>query len=960
MKEMLCMILSLSLGGTALAAVLMLLQRVMKMRLPAGFAYYAWLLVLLRFVLPLPGLLPAAETAAPRPAEPLPVVTAYPVTPGADGFAPRSYSDHNASGYTFGTEELLPGTAAVVTEEKDAFDPAALWEAARPVLTSWSFWGWLYLAGAGLSLLRYGVGYVRFRRALGSTFQPARESDRLVLEALNPTPWPALVRSRAVRTPMLFGLLRPVIVLPDRGYDEGMLRGILRHELTHYRRGDLAYKWFAVLVSCLHWFNPFLAIFRREIDRACELSCDERLLRRMDRDEKQHYGELLLTLAADRPLPGSVVAMSFATEKRNLKERLLQIMKYKNRGRAGLALALAAILLLSGCGAALGPNLTGAARTAAEPEAASAPMPDVVVTPFLADPGNEVPPTPMPDTADGGEVTELYGDNIPEEHIIVRTVDEFIAAIGSDRVIQLAGGEYNLAGARSYGVDTGNVNVRWEDIGDGKQLVISQVQNLYIVGRDRALTSIVTEPRYANVLSFENSANVNLLSLTAGHTAAPGYCTGGVLRFDSCDGMNVVGCGLYGCGILGVQAKNCRGVSVSLTDVYDCSVGAIEADGCWDVRMNSGAVYHCGQKGDPIAFDLFRARATTGFAVFNVDIYDNRAQSLLHSENSLEVQMRGCNVHDNSFSTPAEEHTREDGSRFLWASGGLFHICGDSPVIADCCFTKNDVQGKGMYFNYDGENAGTVVSAEGEELALSDLYTMEQKPYTEPYYGPHQPEVIPTGGETNELGEKVFHVDNADDFLAAIGSDTTVYVDCELLDLSTASSYGGYGGNNYYWRNEFDGPNLVITGVENFHVIGQGKDVTTLQAVPRYAEVLNFDSCSNVSVEKLTAGHLKEAPGSCAGDVLEFTNCGEITVKDCGLFGCGVNGIMANNCEGLTVEDTEIYECSNMGAQFGSCTGVSFTGCYIHDCKYDGIFLNHCDLVSWNGTALRDGMNNVA
>ena len=126
-----------------------------------------------------------------------------------------------------------------------------------------------------------------------------------------------------------------------------MLRNIFSHELTHYRRGDIVYKWFAALVFSLHWINPLAFIFRREIDRACELSCDEQLLKDMSADEKRSYGETLLELAAKRPLPGSVVATSFATQKRDLKERLEQIMTYKNKSRAAIALALAAALLLA-------------------------------------------------------------------------------------------------------------------------------------------------------------------------------------------------------------------------------------------------------------------------------------------------------------------------------------------------------------------------------------------------------------------------------------------------------------------------------------------------------------------------------------------------------------------------------------------------------------------------------------
>ena len=451
------------------------------------------------------------------------------------------------------------------------------------------------------------------------------------------------------------------------------------------------------------------------------------------------------------------------------------------------------------------------------------------------------------------------------------------------------------------------------------------------------------------------------MSFTAGHTQAPGYCTGGVLYFDDSDAVSVTGCDLYGCGTLGIQAINCRGVSAMSTVIRECSVGAVHAVGCWDLRFVGGTVKDCGMKGDDSAFDLFHASTTTGFVVFNTEICGNRAETLLHSDSALEVQMRGCDVHDNRFGGEAQSFQREDGSVATWAVGGLFHISGQSPVVDSCRFADNEILGAGTYFNYDGEtNANVAVDAADQALTRTELEAMALLDYLESYYGPRQPESFAPAGETNEAGETVYHVDNADDFLAAIGSNTTIYVDAALLDFSTASNYGGYGGNNYYWRDEFDGPNLVISGVENFHIIGQGKDKTTLQAVPRYAEVLNFDSCSNISVENLTAGHLKEAPGSCAGDVFEFTNCGEVLVRGCGLFGCGVNGIYAVSCDGLTLEDTEIYECSNMGAQLMRCSGVSFKGCEIHDCSYNSVYVGDSTNVSWEDAALHEGVNNVA
>lgn len=47
---------------------------------------------------------------------------------------------------------------------------------------------------------------------------------------------------------------------------------ILMHELTHYERGDIFYKWFAMTIQSIHWFNPFVYIVLREIVTECEVN----------------------------------------------------------------------------------------------------------------------------------------------------------------------------------------------------------------------------------------------------------------------------------------------------------------------------------------------------------------------------------------------------------------------------------------------------------------------------------------------------------------------------------------------------------------------------------------------------------------------------------------------------------------------------------------------------------------
>ena len=62
------LLLALTLSGSVLTLLLLGLRYSVLRRMPSTVYYYAWLLVLLRFALPLPGLIPAAvETKHPEP-----------------------------------------------------------------------------------------------------------------------------------------------------------------------------------------------------------------------------------------------------------------------------------------------------------------------------------------------------------------------------------------------------------------------------------------------------------------------------------------------------------------------------------------------------------------------------------------------------------------------------------------------------------------------------------------------------------------------------------------------------------------------------------------------------------------------------------------------------------------------------------------------------------------------------
>ena len=876
-------ILVLSLGGSILALLLLSLRYLLLKRLPSTVYYYAWLLVLMRFALPLPGLLPSVFlTESEVPVETPAVIrtetrTVQPVRSSVPADVPVEEALPAAPASVASSPAVQPNTTA-----RTSFSPAGIsWESPR-------LWSGIWIGGCVLCFGITLLSYLRFTRKLRrSLFAPDPFTGELYSSF--PGRKPTLACSKVLRTPLMFGLFSPVIVLPDREYNEELLNHILRHELTHYRRFDTLYKWFSVLVLSVHWFNPLAWFIRRELNRACELSCDEMLLHTMNPQEKRSYGNTLLNMAASGALPAGLVATTFTTEKKNLKERLEQIMTYQKKSLSRVLAAVLALVFLVGCGAAAGPSQT---------EAESA-----------AESGTSI--------ADDGRPVVRAG-----------TVDEFLAAIAPDTIIELEAGTFSLTSAANYGSSSsGSRYYSWEEAYDGYSLAIQNVSNLSLRGAGKGETVISTDPRYADVINFRDSSGISLSDLTAGHTQEPGFCAGGVLYFNTCNDISVNACGLYGCGTIGVWAENCARLTVTDSDIYECSYSAVYANRCRDVWVSACDVYsHGTREGLGSAISLFEASYSDRFIIYRNCIHDNDAQNLLKLDST-----KGALFLSNEVS-----HNRFDS---------FFGFIQYSATVDGCVFSDNS-----CHDWYSGGEGGIYASdAEGNLLSPDALNSMTYREIDPESVAPAKSPVAPT--EVSAGGE--IAVSTVDDFLAAIGPDRTIVLDGELFDLSEASSYGSLGGEYWYWQESYDGPELVIQNVSSLTIRAAADDpkATTLAAIPRYANVLNFRSCDNIWLIGFTAGHTKE-PGSCAGGVLYFDACNGIRVDDCRLYGCGILGVRSSNCSSFSATGTEIYECSQGAVSMYTTDGISFTNCNIHDVPSPALTFTECGDKTWNGNAV--------
>ena len=504
----------------------------------------------------------------------------------------------------------------------------------------------------------------------------------------------------------------------------------------------------------------------------------------------------------------------------------------------------------------------------------------------------------------------------------VATVDELVAAVGPNATVALLPGTYELAAAATYGKDTGNPYCRWEQSSDqGYELQITGADGLTLQGAGMDDTTLLAEDRYANVLSFNGCQRVTVSALTAGHSPAPGYCSGGVLYFTNCTDVTVERCGLFGCGSMGVWAMNSSNVKITLSRIYECSDIAVYTDGCRNVLVEDCEIDHNGWQNEYTgASCLFQAYGGTGFTVTGCRVHDNTANLLLQCGYTRSAAFLSNRVEYNT----------------LQNAFALFQY----PATVDGCDFHGNYIFNWYAAGYDTPSLAAQDAA-GKALTEEDLVAMDIRPVQLPgneEISLREPTEVAPGGE--------IVVTTVDDFLAAIGPDRTIVLDGESFCLADASDYGSGESWYYRWEETYDGPQLTIIDASGL-TIRAASAGTSLTAVPRYANVLGFRGCDAVRVSGLTLGHT-EGPSDCSGAVLDFDSCSGVLLDGLRLYGCGTLGVNAYTCTDVALADCEIYDCSIGGVVLFTVYGASFQNCRIHDVPSPAVSLYDCYEVTWN------------
>lgn len=178
-----------------------------------------------------------------------------------------------------------------------------------------------------------------------------------------------------LKSPIIVGLLKPRIYLPIHlisdyslshsthsegvcitGYpnrcSESDMRYILLHELQHYKHHDAIGSFLMNLAGVVYWFHPLVWYALREMRNDREIACDTSVLKMLEEDDYEDYGNTLINFAEKVSLTPFPFASGLGGNRKQMERRILNIASYKKptfiKKLKGMTAFVLTAVLLSG------------------------------------------------------------------------------------------------------------------------------------------------------------------------------------------------------------------------------------------------------------------------------------------------------------------------------------------------------------------------------------------------------------------------------------------------------------------------------------------------------------------------------------------------------------------------------------------------------------------------------------
>lgn len=372
-------VVALLVGNTAVAIGLTLAALLAGLLRRPAVAHALWVVVLIKLITPPVVRVPVRWTATPQQASPAAVMVNKPAPTGlASAVAPTSVTPRPPPA-RMGTVAIAnaPTPVRATARQEPSRRPIRV-EPFQMVLAIW----------LGGSLLYAAIAAARWRRLRRLIRQAAMAGDDFVRLVDDVAARVGLGRPPDVRvvphgrccSPMVFGLRRPILIVPAALTDEFSIdrqRAIIAHELAHLRRGDQWVRLLELVATPALWWHPLLWLARRGLHEAEEQCCDAWVIALMP-DSRREYADALVDVlqslcTADPPAPVLVGATGLG-RMTHLRRRLTMIVHEtppKSLSLVGRMLIVLVLLVLPLAPVRAADDPPKTATTAAHPASAA-------------------------------------------------------------------------------------------------------------------------------------------------------------------------------------------------------------------------------------------------------------------------------------------------------------------------------------------------------------------------------------------------------------------------------------------------------------------------------------------------------------------------------------------------------------------------------------------------------------
>ncbi len=104
-----------------------------------------------------------------------------------------------------------------------------------------------------------------------------------------------IVIAKYETVPCVFGVFRPYIIVPDRNYSQKEIYYILKHEMLHFYRGDMAIRVLCEILKAVYWWNLLIYILADLVVDMQEINVDFEIIRKLPDLEQLDYSDCLVS-----------------------------------------------------------------------------------------------------------------------------------------------------------------------------------------------------------------------------------------------------------------------------------------------------------------------------------------------------------------------------------------------------------------------------------------------------------------------------------------------------------------------------------------------------------------------------------------------------------------------------------------------------------------------------------------